>query len=157
MLPESSRVPAAWQEHSRVTFLGHVANQWKKCNVPYMAIFAKYGINLIPNAHCGQPLGIENLQWVFQPHSGRNVHVYIDLCCGITGTYIPSFIFSSLDWFIWSRLNTQIKFWNMYVPFLFITPRRINKDVTYPLHTCRILHLYHGDPVLFLYLYSNQF
>ena len=38
-----------------------------------MAIFTKYGNKIIPNAHWEWPLGIEFLQWVFQPHSGRKV------------------------------------------------------------------------------------
>ena len=45
----------------------------KKCSVLYMAIFTKYGIKLITNGHWEQPLRMEFLQWVFQPHSGRNI------------------------------------------------------------------------------------
>ena len=64
------KVPAC-DERSCVTFLGHVAKQRKKCSVPHMAIFTKYGIKLIPNGHWEQPLRMEFLQWIFQPHSGR--------------------------------------------------------------------------------------
>ena len=66
-------------------------------------------------------------------------------------------MFSSLDRFICIRLNTRNNIKNMYVLFLFIFPRWINKDITYNLlPTCRIIRLYHGHPVLFPYLYSNQ-
>ena len=55
-----------------LAFLGHVDKQPTWCIVPYMAIFTKYGNKIIPNAHWEWPLGIKFLQWVFQPHSGRN-------------------------------------------------------------------------------------
>ena len=50
--------------------LENVVQTW--CIVPYMVIFTKYDNKIIPNAHWEWPLGIEFLQWVFQPHSGRN-------------------------------------------------------------------------------------
>ena len=46
-----------------------------------MTIFTKYGNRIIPNSHWEWPLRIEFLQWVFQPHSGRNVD-------DVSGNYI---------------------------------------------------------------------
>ena len=52
-----------------------------------MAIFTKYGNKIIPNAYWEWPLRIEFLQWVSQPHSGRNSiykHIYFSVA-----SYIP--------------------------------------------------------------------
>ena len=50
-----------------------------------MAIFTKYGNKIIPNGHWEWPLGIEFLQWLFQPHSVRkDIFLYYFNICKYT-------------------------------------------------------------------------
>ena len=79
-----------------------------------MAIFTKFGNKIVPNAHWEWPLGIEFLQWVFQPHSGRKWKVQMRIHAREGGVFFLDCRTKAGSWFAlpvaWLLPGTLVSF-----------------------------------------------